>query len=62
MRTWREILLTATAVVAIGAAPAIAQNATVHGKVVNPAGQAVTGLNLRNRPHAIAYAVRNGLL
>jgi len=42
MRTWREILLTATAVVAMGAAPAIAQNATVHGKVVNPAGQAVT--------------------
>jgi len=42
MKTWREILLTATAVVAIGAAPAIAQNATVHGKVTNPAGQAVT--------------------
>jgi tetratricopeptide (TPR) repeat protein len=43
MRTWREILLTATAVVAMGAAaPAIAQNATVHGKVVNPVGQAVT--------------------
>jgi tetratricopeptide (TPR) repeat protein len=43
MRTWREILLTATAVVAIGAAaPAIAQNATVHGKVLNPAGQPVT--------------------
>jgi tetratricopeptide (TPR) repeat protein len=43
MRTLREILLTATAVVAIGAAaPAIAQNATVHGKVVNPAGQPVT--------------------
>jgi len=36
-------LLTATAVVAIGAAaPAIAQNATVHGKVLNPAGQPVT--------------------
>ena len=43
MRTWREILLTATAVVAMGAAaPAIAQNATVHGRVVNPAGQPVT--------------------
>ena len=46
MRTWREILLTATAVVAMGAAaPAIAQtgqDATVHGKVVNPAGQPVT--------------------
>jgi len=42
MRTWREILLTATAVVAIGAAPAIAQDATVHGKVTNPAGQVVT--------------------
>ncbi|HXS11662.1 MAG TPA: carboxypeptidase-like regulatory domain-containing protein [Acidobacteriaceae bacterium] len=42
MRTLREILLTATAVVAIGAAPAIAQNATVHGKVINPAGQPVT--------------------
>jgi tetratricopeptide (TPR) repeat protein len=43
MRTWREILLTATAVVAMGAAaPAIAQNATVHGKVINPAGQPVT--------------------
>jgi tetratricopeptide (TPR) repeat protein len=43
MRTWREILLTATAVVAFGAAaPAIAQNATVHGKVINPAGQPVT--------------------
>jgi tetratricopeptide (TPR) repeat protein len=43
MRTWREILLTATAVVAISAAaPAIAQNATVHGKVINPAGQPVT--------------------
>ena len=42
MRT-REILLTATAVVALGAAvPAIAQNATVHGKVLNPAGQPVT--------------------
>ena len=36
-------MLTATAVVAIGAAaPAIAQNATVHGKVLNPAGQPVT--------------------
>jgi tetratricopeptide (TPR) repeat protein len=43
MITGREILLTATAVVAIGAAaPAIAQNATVHGKVLNPAGQPVT--------------------
>ena len=43
MRTLREILLTAAAVVAIGAAaPAIAQNATVHGKVINPAGQPVT--------------------
>ncbi len=43
MRTWREILLTATAVVALSAAaPAIAQNATVHGKVTNPAGQPVT--------------------
>lgn len=42
MKTWREILLTATAVVAIGvAAPAIAQDATVHGKVTNPAGQPV---------------------
>ena len=35
-------MLTATAVVAIGAAPAIAQNATVTGKVTNPAGQPVT--------------------
>lgn len=42
MRTWREILLTATAVVAMAAVPAIAQNATVQGKVINPAGQAVT--------------------
>ncbi len=43
MRTWREILLTATAVVAIGvAAPAIAQDATVHGHVQNPAGQPLT--------------------
>ncbi|HEY4011390.1 MAG TPA: carboxypeptidase regulatory-like domain-containing protein [Acidobacteriaceae bacterium] len=43
MKTWRDILLTATAVVAIGvAAPAVAQNATVHGKVTNPAGQPVT--------------------
>jgi hypothetical protein len=46
MRTWREILLTATAVVAIvAAAPAIAQNAenaTVHGHVQNPAGQPIT--------------------
>jgi len=43
MRTWREIFFTAIAVVTIGAAvPAIAQNATVHGKVVNPAGQPVT--------------------
>jgi tetratricopeptide (TPR) repeat protein len=43
MRTWREILLTATAVVAIGAAaPAIAQDATVHGHVQNPAGQPIT--------------------
>jgi tetratricopeptide (TPR) repeat protein len=42
MRTWREILLTATAVVAVGVAlPAVAQNATVHGKVTNPAGQPV---------------------
>lgn len=42
MRTWREILLTATAVVAVAAAaPAIAQNATVQGKVTNPAGQPV---------------------
>ena len=43
MKTWREIFFTAIAVVTIGAAvPAIAQNATVHGKVVNPAGQPVT--------------------
>jgi tetratricopeptide (TPR) repeat protein len=43
MRTWREILLTATVVVAIGAAgPAIAQDATVHGHVQNPAGQPIT--------------------
>src|ERR1700761_5899221 len=43
MRTWREILLTATVVVAVGAAaPAIAQDATVHGHVQNPAGQPIT--------------------
>jgi tetratricopeptide (TPR) repeat protein len=47
MRTWREILLTATAVVAIGAAPAIAQNATVHGKVTNPAGQPMAGAQVK---------------
>src|SRR5579875_949514 len=40
MKTWREILLAGTAVVAMAAAaPAIAQSATVHGKVNNPAGQ-----------------------
>jgi tetratricopeptide (TPR) repeat protein len=43
MRTLREILLTATVVVAIGAAaPAIAQDASVHGHVQNPAGQPIT--------------------
>ena len=50
MRTLREILLTATAVVAIGAAPAVAQNATgatVQGKVTNPAGQAITDGTVR---------------
>jgi tetratricopeptide (TPR) repeat protein len=48
MRTWREILLTATAVVAMGAAaPAIAQNATVHGKVINPAGQPMANVQVK---------------
>ncbi len=36
-------MLTATAVVAMGAAaPAVTENATVHGKVISPAGQPVT--------------------
>lgn len=40
-------MLTATAVVAIGAAPAIAQNVTVQGKVINPAGQPVADATVK---------------
>jgi tetratricopeptide (TPR) repeat protein len=48
MKTWREILLTATAVVAMTvAAPAIAQTATVHGNVKNPAGQPLANADVK---------------
>ncbi len=48
MKTWREIMLTATAVVAMAAAaPAIAQTATVHGKVNNPAGQPIADAQVK---------------
>ena len=47
MRTWREILVTATAVVVMAAAPAVAQNVTVQGKVINPAGQPMPGVQVK---------------
>ena len=47
MRTWREILMTATAVVVMAAAPAFAQNVTVQGKVINPAGQPMPGVQVK---------------
>ena len=47
MRAWREILMTATAVVVMAAAPAVAQNVTVQGKVTNPAGQPMAGVQVK---------------
>jgi tetratricopeptide (TPR) repeat protein len=39
--------MTATAVVVMAAAPAVAQNVTVQGKVINPAGQPMAGVQVK---------------